>query len=410
MALDGGSGSGGGGGSAPPKPRLPGGYAGPAPRKPLNPRVTTLTPAPPIEVDLELDPEKTSDQSDYSSLLAAYGQSTTPPTLQPGTTAHALAQGYALARGETPDTVQAEQDAEARQVREEKLETRREEKHVKPRRAKEMTWDQYEALSPMQRAAVDFNTELVAAREKDLNADYEDQSHRQIKRYDKAVERLFGEDGGSVQFAPETIAFLDQVDFKAVEDGIGSDLDDFLGLRTAVSAKDLKTFDVAGGDRFDLGVVASGSELDNKTQLQVHLADNTRDLQESMAKAGTLLQDFGDSVELDRNRAVKFYGGEKDKVNPELGWGTDPASLYFRKIYEAFARDDIDPAETWANFNANIQPEDRDAFFRFADTMSGQARDYRLKLGNVEGAGYRKPEEFRKLLGLDEGGGTDAGR
>jgi hypothetical protein len=105
-------------------------------------------------------------------------------------------------------------------------------------RAVPLSWDEYNALSQQQRAAVDFNTLLVQAREVDLKTDPKWYSPADKAQYAKDVKEMFGSLGGSETIGYQTVELLKKIDFTAV----GQDLDEFLSLERAVSADELKNF------------------------------------------------------------------------------------------------------------------------------------------------------------------------
>ncbi|QIN93921.1 hypothetical protein SEA_HANNABELLA_38 [Microbacterium phage Hannabella] len=100
---------------------------------------------------------------------------------------------------------------------------------------KELTWDEYDALSPSQRAAVDANTMLVNAIKSDLStgalaADSKDDV------YAATVNELFGETGGSDTYAPNTVMALSQLGLADTENG---DLDNYLTQSALINEQDL---------------------------------------------------------------------------------------------------------------------------------------------------------------------------
>ena len=105
----------------------------------------------------------------------------------------------------------------------------------KKSRAVPMTVEAYNKLSADQKAAVDFNTALVEAREKDLNSGW------MIKRApEDAVEMrraMFGEDAPTGGNPENTLRLLERIGFKAPG---ASKLEDFLGLDMAVTVDELK--------------------------------------------------------------------------------------------------------------------------------------------------------------------------
>ena len=106
-----------------------------------------------------------------------------------------------------------------------------------------MTWEAYDALSPDQRAAVDFNTLLVEAREADLAAK-EPMTATEWIEYGNDVREMFGQSGGSRTVAPNTVKLLKSINFKAV----GQDLDEFLSMERGISAAELADFSFSKDD------------------------------------------------------------------------------------------------------------------------------------------------------------------
>lgn len=100
-----------------------------------------------------------------------------------------------------------------------------------------LSWDEYQALSGDQKAAVDFNTLLVEAREKDLSKKWSLSPDEQAE-YDTRVTKVFGQGGSSKQPAPNTVKLLATLDFEAV----GQDLDQYLSLERGFTMEDLDTF------------------------------------------------------------------------------------------------------------------------------------------------------------------------
>jgi hypothetical protein len=117
-----------------------------------------------------------------------------------------------------------------------------------------LSWEEYDKLSGDQRAAVDFNTLLVQAREIDLKTDPKWYSDADKAQYAKDVEAIFGPMGGSDTLGVKTVELLKKIDFKAV----GQDLDEFLSLERAVSAKELKNFEFSKADLKELENVKVG--------------------------------------------------------------------------------------------------------------------------------------------------------
>lgn len=101
-----------------------------------------------------------------------------------------------------------------------------------------MTWEAYDALTPDQRAAVDFNGLLFEAREADLAKDAPKLTGADLDAYNADVLQTFGKAGGSDVQAKETMRLLKTINFKAV----GRDLDEFLSMEAGFSPMEVKNF------------------------------------------------------------------------------------------------------------------------------------------------------------------------
>lgn len=107
-----------------------------------------------------------------------------------------------------------------------------------------MTWDAYNALSDDQRKAVDFNTLLVEARQKDLSAQNPGAAAGNPTEYGEKVSRIFGKGGGSARPAANTVNLLDKIGLEAS----GQDLDEFMSLERAVTWDELQNFKFTEGE------------------------------------------------------------------------------------------------------------------------------------------------------------------
>lgn len=99
---------------------------------------------------------------------------------------------------------------------------------------RELTWDQYNALTPRARAAVDANTALVSAVRQDLAAGQNLEAADDT--YLQGVEALFGKQGGSDTYAPATMQALSQLGLGNTETG---DLDQYLRGGALLTEDDL---------------------------------------------------------------------------------------------------------------------------------------------------------------------------
>lgn len=289
-----------------------------------------------------------------------------------------------------------------------------------------MTWEQYNALPPRERAAVDFNTMLVRASRRDhkLQDDY-DPNKQQKATYATAVEKMFGEDGGSELYAPETLAVLQQIHFK--DDA--SDLDQFLGLKAAITANDLKHLDTKPivqdemlggpiGQSTDPITSPNPVQLDRASLAQT-LANNTEKMQLALAQGNQVLATMNQTALTIRNEDVgRFLGGiakgpadvlgfGEPKTYPETGEPKD-LNTYFQQMFDRAASGKQTPAQIKTGLDNDvaagiISQSDRDAFQTYAKTRADNASRYDVPL--LDGKKVKTPEEFRKQFGLNEGAG-----
>lgn len=275
----------------------------------------------------------------------------------------------------------------------------------------QMTWEDYQALSDQQRAAVDFNTALARAVRNDLRHqdDYASVEATPRLAYDTDVERMFGEDGGSTRYAPQTVALLKQIGF--TDDG--ADLDQFLNLRAAITDKDLKRLqweNVPG-----LSDQAS-SQLPAAANERMSYVDSISDaaaqrLDELMSTPGALPSPKQNLLSQSQVMATG-YGADTLKLNTPPGFGPAGEVLGdngitnkdFSDALFVLASKQITPEkqqEFLGVLNSQLTPEQRRAFMSYADARTRQAAEYDLPLGSDPSVQYRGPEEIRKLLGLD---------
>lgn len=292
------------------------------------------------------------------------------------------------------------------------------------RREYRLTWDEYNKLNDEQKAAVDFNTLLVQAREKDLKTDYE-ATEQQEEQFRKQSERMFGEGRGSDTFAPETLAVLKQIDFKSSGE---EDLDDFLDLRTAVSAKDLKNFSLERevkppelpDDRQTAlvrQVISPGGAGGLDTEQRA--AKYSENLRASMARANELLQTWRASAADNRYGITMGLGGDPNRVKRETGYKIRPAfedadadgkadkygfNAYLQDMLGALSAKDRDAGEVLSWLKADLKTGDQiQTAMRFFDEQTANAIRTGTNVYGMQGKDVRGAQEIRKLLGLDKG-------
>jgi hypothetical protein len=269
-------------------------------------------------------------------------------------------------------------------------------KTYKPRKTFAMTWKDYQALSPEQQGAVNFNTMLVNAREKDLNTNYHPEP-AQTLAYQDAVTKMFGEDGGSDTYAPETLAVLQQIDYHNEK----SDLDNFLGLKEAITVKDLKGFSMPDTTTDVTSALGSMQQPSEQQTLQATLIEHTQELQSALEQGNQVIRNFQTSAAIQRGDLVDYLGG--NPANPLKmpglpGWGMTPKDKSFQGAFEALAYNQNDPAEVWAKITS-VMGEDVPDFIRYAQERTQGPESYGLDTSSGQ---YRTPKEYRELLKIGE--------
>ena len=283
---------------------------------------------------------------------------------------------------------------------------------TRKRRAVALTWEEYDALSPQQRAAVDFNTMLVQAREKDLNTDYK-ATGTERAAYQREVEAMFGSDRGSETFAPETLAVLKQLDYRASGD---EDFDDFLALDMTIDRRQLRNLelDTEGKSvRYRDGSVEVSGGLEGIDQL----VTNTAKLREALVRGNQMLQDFHTTAAAMRNQVTPELGGEENKVRAAFGFGSGegrrPQNAELDRMFQqafrtlaAKATPDSVRAELWQAAAEEFNPRQLDAFVRYVDERTRRMREYNIGVvgDEAEDRQYLPAEEIRAKIGLDGGG------
>lgn len=291
---------------------------------------------------------------------------------------------------------------------------------AEPAKVEEMTTDDYLKLTPKQRAAVDFNTILSSAVENDKakQDQYIKNGIEDDTAYETRSRELFGEDRGSETFAPETLAVLSKL---KLDDKL-ADLDDYLGLQVAITEDDLELLNSDPVNKtmqkvLDLPVGVTGApggtepeDTSGRADYANSVANKTRDLQETLAKGNDLLQSFGSTVQRDIAGDAGRIGGDVDKPDRALGFGGNKLDETFRDYYNILALKDgsveATPEDVLNDARANLAPEALESFFSYAETRSRNAKEYGMDLGDRKDfdgeVEFRKPEEFRKLLGLED--------
>lgn len=291
-----------------------------------------------------------------------------------------------------------------------------------------MTWDEYNALTPLQRNAVDYNTSLVRAvrRDRKMQDEYAggDQQaiydkiteklgasgSQQHMAYDKVVTRLFGEGADSKWYAPETVALLQQLDLKDPQ----ATLDDFLSLDAAITTKDLRHLT----DFTPPPLVRGESVQTDREDMVRQIAVSNSNLEEKLTKGNDMLQSMRATMIRDRNEYVSNLGGIPKAAPTMLGYGS-PTQIdtegrtvttmdgHFQRAFDLLARKEGDRETLLAQLAAGAEPGQMEAFMRYVDARSRNGEQYGIDLGGTEGQKYLTPEEFRVKMGLEKKEGSD---
>lgn len=305
-----------------------------------------------------------------------------------------------------------------------------------------MTWEQYNALSPLQRSAVDYNGMLVQAVRKDMRMNrkgrYDNVTDEQRAAYDKNVESMFGEDMGSDKYAPETMAVLQQLGIKNREEQNldtggdnaggyrGADLDDYLDLRTVITTKDLRGMrgqnaTEPGGRlpaelrEMDLGDSERGTLIASREDMVLDAAARTQELQQALTKGNEMLQTFQAEARSDRQAALAQWGAVKPGAVADVGFGpkwdgvSAPTDMntYFQALYDALAKRQDTEINTREDVEANFDKlgyssEDRQKFWDYVNVRTQNALNYGQPLGVNSKAKYETDiAKFRQDLGFD---------
>ena len=182
-----------------------------------------------------------------------------------------------------------------------------------------LNWKTYEKMTDDQKAAIDFNTLLVEARESDLDKKITLSTPERTK-YDETVKRIFGEGGGSDTVATHTVDLLDQLDM----DVVGQDLDEYLSLERAFDDTEIGDFKFSKRDVQTLESLAGGEGVDltpeqqTANYAQIRTPENlasvdTAGVQQAQKMIETKLQDpKADTYDFES----LMYGKAKDTQAP----------------------------------------------------------------------------------------------
>lgn len=246
----------------------------------------------------------------------------------------------------------------------------------------ELTLEQYQALNPKQRAAIDLNTMLVAAVKEDLSTKVRG-TNPGGKEYDAQVAEL-GLDGE--QYAPETVQLLDRINY----DGTGAKLNDFLKLKVGFTANDLEDLEPEQGGP-DLSLPTS---MKQREDLQAALVNAIKSVRKDPADGNALLTQQRDLLNTDQ---LPGFG----EANPQ-GSLDEQRNYFFQDMFERLARtDDKGSKEILGKVEAQLTEQDWQAFNSYLQVRSREAKQYSMPLGGDPSADYASPKIFRANTGLN---------
>ena len=262
----------------------------------------------------------------------------------------------------------------------------------------ELTADDYYALSPRERAAVDYNTALSEA----IEADYaiEGGPADDVKdAYFETADRVFMNPVEDFEYRPNTLAFLDSLGLTDMQGNIEQYVDGTL----AVDDSDRGRLEA-------LGPKSNGEQYWNyvplRDQLSARLVDSTQAMQKQLNEGRNILTDpenFSADIAQFYNESLQGMGGVG--IDPEaLTAEADAQAAKDEKYGQAFELiSRKDTAGTWGITDLvdqiNAAGIDQGDFFNYIGNRL-DAWDGKSPLGINGAAEYFSPDEIKKMLGL----------
>jgi hypothetical protein len=280
-----------------------------------------------------------------------------------------------------------------------------------------LTWDEYNDLSGLDKAAVDFNTMLVKAVKRDRKMqDSYNPDEQQQKNYDAAVQGMFPSGSSTtneLKYAPETVALLNQIGYNG--DGQG-DLNDFLQLKAAVTDKDLKRM----GQSQDSGLRRGGLDfqspvMEERMNFKTDLVNKTDDaLSQAMEKGNKLLANFQTAAfETLRADTVGALGGLA-RSESGIGFGETEKDVEFQQMFDLVADGDLASKglsldTVFSTATSQWSNQDRKKFMAYAQKKLLTAAQEGINVTDSEGVTPLPPEEVAKRLKMQGFGGGENG-
>lgn len=246
-----------------------------------------------------------------------------------------------------------------------------------------MTLEEYQALNPKQRAAVDLNTMLAAAVKEDLSGKVETKGDAD---YRAQLNELGIKEGA--RYAPETVNLLDRINYEAD----GEKLGDFLKLRIGFTADDL--------DRLEPPRPGEGPDASLQSApvvregLQAALANSIMETRKDPERASML---FETQQKLTGTDDIIGMG----PANPN-GSINEQRNYFFQSMFEGLARkDEKGQKRIMDKIATQLTDEDMAAFNTYVQVRSRESKQYSLPLGTAEDVDYNSPKQLRAMLNLN---------
>jgi hypothetical protein len=210
--------------------------------------------------------------------------------------------------------------------------------HMEPTESAALTWEAYDSLGDQQKAAVDWNTLLIDAREKDFSDSVKIATPEEQAAYDAEVTRLFGAQGGSNRYAPNTMKLLGQLDVVQ----LGQDLDEYLSLERAIDDTQIADFKFTSQDLATLDNLAGGDSELQQSYANIRSGDNISALNTANVQAAADLI----KTQLANPNAVTasfdtLMNGTPDAGVVPLGFGDSITDQQFQNALTILGSEDV---------------------------------------------------------------------
>ena len=302
--------------------------------------------------------------------------------------------------------------------------------------SRELSWEQYDKLPEAEKAVIDFNSDFLAAREKDLKNQEtykKTTTPEQREKYDTTVTDMFGQHGGSETYAPNVVSLLAQVDL----DAMGQDLDEYLNLDRLITADEIKDLPAKLPEPKSFGgFIGAGGAVnmeqykairtdENLAALDVAITEEyARKIEQVMRDGYLRLQEVQASMESARSQQTLSFGGvgyNRTQVGfpaipvPGSVEATTPPDMFltmtpdqqlgqlFRAAYEfSLDKRNTDNSQLWTWLEENkVTPAEQDKMWEYINTRLEQDKEYGVpELIRENVPDLRTPAEAERFLGM----------